>query len=532
MYNSVVLNRSQMRQLDQMSSGGNPEAGFDFMQKAGIGAAKTLESKWGAFDSDQIVLVIGKGNNGGDGLTMALHLNQLGAQVEVILLYHPENFRGEALLAWQSYEQSGLDWRLWDGGEIDWNFCDIIVDAILGLGARGEVHADLLPVIESIQESSDGGTYLFALDQPTGTLEADATALLGFTRWEAIDPVTADPYGEVGLVDLGYPEAIVREVIGIGECARLLDPQWYLPFLPLRDKFGDKRSHGTGLLYAGGEYMGGAAIMAGLGALRLGVGYLKIACAESERILVQSQLIEAPYVSIDKLLQELDWSQPNDLHEFDALALGPGLGLQPETQCHIKNLYQGYPKTAVLDADGLNAFKGSTEELKVHAGSRILTPHEAEFERLFGALPEALSARAKRVKEIAIEYDIEILLKGPVSILASSRGDISLYTQGSSALARAGSGDVLTGVLLALSTRWLAPELSYSVLCLGVWLHGMAAELAKDDHSEISMRSSEIPNYLGLAVDVLLNLMTQENPEYDDFESLGLDFDSEDSDHF
>lgn len=529
MYNSVVLNRSQMRQLDQMSSGGNPEAGFDYMQKAGIGAAQTLESKWGPFDSDQIVLVIGKGNNGGDGLTMALHLKQLGAQVEVILLFHPENFRGEALLAWQSYEQSGLDWRLWDGGEIEWNHCDIIVDAILGLGARGEVHVDLLPVIESIQESSDGGTYLFALDQPTGTLEADATALFGFTRWEAIDPVTADPYGEVGLVDLGYPEAVVREVIGIGECARLLDPQWYLPFLPLRDKFGDKRSHGTGLLYAGGEYMGGAAIMAGLGALRLGVGYLKTACAESERILVQSQLIEAPYVPINELLKELDWSR---FAEFDALAMGPGLGLSPLTQSNIKIIYQGFTKTAILDADGLNAFKGSAEELKVHAGSRILTPHEAEFERLFGPLPEALAARAQRVKEIALEYDLEILLKGPVSILASSRGDVSLYTQGSSALARAGSGDVLTGVLLALSTRWLASELSYSVLCLGVWLHGMAAELAKDDLSEISMRSSEIPNYLGLAVDVLLNLMTQENPEYDEFDDLGSDlgseFDSED----
>jgi hydroxyethylthiazole kinase-like uncharacterized protein yjeF len=513
MFNSLVLGRSQMKDLDRLANSGRPETGFQYMLKAGFGAAKILELKWGPFDGDSIMVVAGKGNNGGDALITALQLKDLGAHVEVILVNHPENYRGEALMAWQIFQESAIKWSLWEGKEVDWGDCEIIVDGILGLGAEGSLRENLVPLVDSIQEASDEGCFLFSLDQPTGKLEADATALFGFTRWECLDPMTADPFGEVGVVDLEYPEALIREVIGLGDGAKILDPQWYLPFIPVRDRFGDKRAHGTGLLIAGGPYMGGAAILAGLGALRLGLGYLKIACDPGERWLVQSELIEAPFVNWTEIAQ-------NDLthfwDEFDSVAMGPGLGLASEVQARVLDWYRDFPRTLVLDADGINRFKGRAEELREHAGARILTPHEKEFERVFGKLEEDLQSRARRVREVAMEYGIELLLKGPVSILASSKGEVSLYNQGSSALARAGSGDVLAGILLALSSRWLAPELSYPVLCLGVWLHGMAAEIAKDENSEISMRSAEIPNYLGAAVDSLLGIMTQETSEYGD----------------
>lgn len=512
MFNSLIVTSAQMKEIDRQATGGSPITGYEYMQKAGFGAAKILELKWGPFDGDEVLIIVGKGNNGGDGLEMASQLKSLGAQVEVVLAIHPENYSGEALLAWQNFQESDIAWSLWEGEEIDWQDKDIIVDGILGLGATGEVREFLHPLLNSMQEACDQGVFLFSLDCPTGKLSADATAVFGFTRWESIDPMTAEAFGEVGVVDLDYPEAVLREVVGVKEIPKILDPQWYLPFLPVRDRFGDKRAHGTGLLVAGGENMGGAAILSGLGALRLGLGYLKIACAPSERLLVQGQLIEAPYVSWDQPEGEL--SQLWD--EFDSIAIGPGLGIEAITQERVRNWVRDFPRTMVVDADAINAFKGDPDLLNGTQAARIITPHQAEFERVFGPLPESLSERVQVVKKIALQNQLEILLKGPVSILASSRGEICLYNQGSSALARAGSGDVLSGILLALSSRWLAKELAFPTLCLGVWLHGMAAEIAKEELSEISMRSSEIPDYLGAAVESMVRMMTQSDLEYGD----------------
>ncbi len=517
MYKSMVISDSQMRSIDKLACSGNNDLGFAYMQKAGAGAAGVLQYKWGAFDEDEVIVICGKGNNGGDGLVMAQALKELGANPEVLLVSHPENFKNEAQLAWLDFLESQIPWKSWNGESLEWEDSDIIVDAVLGLGAVGEPQEDIKPLLNSILEASDNGIYLVALDAPTGNLNADLTVLFGFTRWSAIDPLSSQYFGELGLVNLEYPEAILRGFLGVNETPHLLDSQWYLPFIPSRDALGDKRSHGTGLLIAGGENMGGAAVLAGLGALRLGIGYLKIGCASTERLLVQSQLIEAPYVdwlALDYGGTQKIWT------EVDAIAMGPGLGLDTHVQEKVIHWYQNFPGTMVLDADGLNAFKGRSELLRLgsntRTGARILTPHRGEFERLFGPLDEPLESIVKRVSSIAQDYGIEILLKGPVSVLASSRGEVVLYNQASSALARAGTGDILTGILLALSTRWLAPEFAFPILALGVWLHGMAADLAKDDLSEISMRSSEIPNYLGQAVEYLLDQVLDENEDFMD----------------
>jgi len=514
-----------MRSVDELSINGNIDTGYSYMCAAGehiyLAALHDILAGNKNSDGKNIAVICGKGNNGGDGYVAARMLREAGFRVDCFSLCDTESLSGEALLAFKDYSLCKIDVCVLNESEDlpDFSEYALIIDAMLGTGAKGAPRGLYAAVIESVNRS---GVKVIAVDTPSGLdcdsavsappcIKADSTVAAGFPKIGHFFYPNRSNVGRLIVADLGYPQNIVHNVIhnvadNVAGGVFLPDESFFIDSLPLRKENGSKIDHGLALLLCGSRGMCGAAALASAAALRSGCGMVHLAVPESLVDVLSAKVTEPVLHPITETFSGT--SSVAALHEvlslskrMNALCVGPGLSRDPQTALLVREIICKTDKPAVLDADGLNAFIGHLSELKRHTGELVLTPHAGEYKRLFGDLPDEPLSRIDTLRKHAVELNVNILLKGSPSIAVNPKGTAFILPYGSSSLAKAGTGDVLSGITVSLIAQG-CPCCKAAIL--GAYLHGEAGKLAGADLTEYSVMAGDLMQYIPKIIRTLI----------------------------
>jgi len=512
-----VLAAAQMKRVDHSSINGNVDTGYSYMRSAGkhiyLAALDILSDIALNSNKQSIAVICGKGNNGGDGYAAAQMLHKSEFNVDCFSLCDTGSLSGEALLAFKDYALCRAGVRVINTNEDlpDFNQYALIIDAMLGIGVNGAARGMYASVIESVNNSV---AKVLAVDVPSGLdcdgavsappcIKAYCTVAAGFPKIGQFFYPNRANIGKLIVADLGYPQSIVdKESNGVF----LPDEKFFADNLPLRKENGSKTDHGLALLLCGSRGMSGAAALASMAALKCGCGMVHLAVPESIINVLSVKVTEPVLHPLTETFSGT--SSVAALHEvlslserMSALCIGPGLSRDPQTALLVREVICKTDKPAVLDADGLNAFAGHLPELEKHKGELILTPHIREYERLFGALPDEPLTRIDALKKRAAELNVNILLKGSPSIAVSPKGTAVLLPYGNSSLAKAGTGDALSGIIVSLVSQGCK---CFEAAVLGAYLHGEAGRLAGIELTEYSVLAGDLMRYIPKVIKMLL----------------------------
>jgi len=490
---------SQIRQLDQYTIEREPIVSVDLMERA----ADALLDKLLAFypESDtRFCLFAGHGNNGGDALALARKLKALQYDVQV------HSFAAGKLSEDCEINKNRLREMFpqvlvehdneFVAPEIDRD--TVIIDGLFGSGLSRPLsgfYAEVVDFINTIENT------VIAIDVPSGLnadtchnmhepiVKANYTFSLQFPKLAFFFFENERYTGEWSVLDIGLHPQSIEEM---STDYHYLTHEEVSGLIKKRGKFTHKGSYGHLALLAGSKGMAGASILTARAALRSGVGLLTVHGPESNRCILQTNAPEVIYET-DRNPDYI--SQFYYADKYDALAIGPGMGTQSPTVKMIQNLLPELRVPCVLDADALNIIASQKNLLgNIPAGS-ILTPHPKEFERLWGINGNSYDCLQK-AHEMAVNHQLIIVLKGAYTRIVMPDGKVYFNSTGNPGMATAGSGDVLTGVLGALLAQGYAPEIAAK---LGVYLHGLAADLALETESEESLMAGDIIASIGKA---------------------------------
>jgi NAD(P)H-hydrate epimerase len=505
-----VFTAEQMRRLDAHAITELGIPGATLMENAGRGAAdallQALPERGLRARGLRVALVCGKGGNGGDGFVVARRLKRAGARPSVHLAFPAEAITGDAAVKFREMRRAGIAARVRDAGALTSELAqsDVVVDALLGTGTRGAPGPPVADLIETINAS---GRPVVALDIPSG-LPADGAPPAGpvvhawlTTTFAALKVGLVigpgvDLAGRVEIIDIGVPAAeLARDVTTF-----LLEREDVAPLFPPRPRDSHKGTYGHVLVVAGSVGKTGAAALCGRAAMRAGAGLVTLATSASAQPVVASLLLEAMTEPLPETEARTVALKAHDaITELaaarDAVALGPGLGLDDETRRLARALVRELKRPMVVDADGLTALVGHLDGLRAAAGARYLTPHPGEMARLLGvSVADVQRDRLGCTRAFAKEHGVHLCLKGSRSLVASPDGRVLINPTGNPGMASGGTGDVLTGIVGALLARGLPPE---RVLGAAVYLHGLAGDVAAERVGEEALVASDVIEALG-----------------------------------
>ena len=477
------------------------DAGYALMKEAGEALfARVTEILEGDIYGTTVAIFVGGGNNGGDGLVLAKRLLESGVHCVVYSLAKPETFKNEAKLAYEDLLQNGGNLVSATGALPALPQFKLVVDCMLGNGASGELRPAFAQVVNTI---NSWGIPVLAADAPTGydssehrkgepCIRATETMLFGLPRLDAYSHEGSGVFGKVTVAPLHYPdELICRYSQGVYLANEDMIPK----LLPLRDESGEKRSQGCALIVAGSGNMTGAAALCTESALRSGIGLATLACPGAILPMMQAKLSESVFCKLGtEENQKLSMTHIMQLQEAtkhqDAVAIGPGLGTDPETQDAIRIFLSGLKHLpVVIDADAINACGSSFFCMESGEKNAIITPHKREWERNFGQLPSNESYYPEYLKQMANIFGVVILLKGSPTYVATPDGRVFVVPARNSGLAKGGSGDVLTGIIVALLAQGLSVT---EAAVLGALLHQKAGRITREEMGVFSMLPSDV----------------------------------------
>ncbi len=497
-----VFTASEMRALDARAIAELGIPGPRLMDNAGTGAARAIARELAPVRGRRVVVVCGKGNNGGDGFVVARRLRAQGARVGVHLVARRDEVGGDAAGALARWRGRVAEITSPDGIDAlrrELASADLIVDALLGTGLSGPARGLVAAAIDAVNQSA---RPVVSLDLPSG-LGSDGGTLLGpvvragltltfagYKRSLLLEPA-ASLAGRVAVVEIGVPSAEVARGIETG----LIEEEDVRRLFPPRARDSHKGTFGHLLVVAGSVGKTGAAGLAGRAALRAGAGLCTIATAASQQPIVAGfamepmtePLPETPARSISLASRQpiMDWAS-----RMDAVAIGPGLSLDPETQELIRGLVADVPRPMVVDADALSALAGHLDVLQRAAGPRALTPHPGEMARMLGVgIAQVQADRLEVTREFCRRHRVALALKGAGTVVGGPDGRVLINPTGNPGMAKGGSGDVLTGMVGAFLARGLA---AVDALLAGVYLHGLAGDLARDERGEEGLLAGDI----------------------------------------
>ncbi len=480
---------------------------LQMMENAGAGVARIAAGELAACKGRRVCVIAGKGANGGDGFVAARHLMGAGADVKVFCTVPPGDVRGEASVnaaIWT--KMGGRVTRLSTPGDIERHSAeissaDVIVDAIFGTGLSSEVKGVVSGIIDLINGSQ---ATVVAVDIPSGidastggrlgaAVEADVTAAMAAPKIGSYLYPGRAHSGRVEVVDIGLSPEFMDD--GPKGNAVLITDALVSATLRPRGVDAHKGSCGHLLVIAGSAGMTGAAYMSGVGAMRTGAGLVTIALPESLNVVMEAKTTEVMTRPLPETTgQRLGLVSYDGL--VDALAgktaaiIGPGLGASDETIELVSRLIKIIDKPLVIDASGLDAISTKLHLLKRSKYPVVLTPHPGEAGRLLGISSlEVQSDRVGAARAIAKESGAVVVLKGAGTVIADSSGSVFIGHTGNAALATAGTGDVLSGMIGAfLSQGYGAIEAAYC----GVHIHGLAADEIKKSGVEAGMMATDL----------------------------------------
>lgn len=513
-----VLTAAQMREVDRLTTERFGIPSLQLMENAGASVVSVLKEKTARLEKRRIVVLCGKGNNGGDGLVVARLLHRDAAHPAVFLFAPKEAMRGDAAANLKRWQETSGEPRIitsvaeWEAARGVLAEADIVVDALLGTGLSGPVEGLLSTVIEDVNrvcERRPGKPWVLAVDTPSG-LPSDATEVAGpVIRADCTVTFTAPKVGQLVSPQCHCVGELLVRAIGsppelLGSDAqdklRWLEPGEFGSLRLQRRPDAHKGNFGHLLAVAGSRGKTGAAVLAASGALRVGAGLVTVATPDDVLPVVASGLPEimtAPMLFTETgsiSLRNLDYGRFAQLVEGkDVLAMGPGLSTHQETQQFVRTVVRDCPLPMVLDADGLNAFAGRANELKERkAAALAVTPHPGEMARLVGCTTtEVQSDRLGVALEAASRWQAYVVLKGYRTIIATPDGRAFVNSTGNPGMATGGTGDVLTGMLAGLTAQF-GVTCWEKTLGFGVYLHGLAGDLAVTKVGQASLIASDL----------------------------------------
>lgn len=527
-----VLTAAEMREVDRLSADRYAVPSLTLMEHAGRCVAEFVVERISAPANLKIVVLCGKGNNGGDGLVAARYLREHGVDLEVCLFAAPDALRGDASANLERWQEAGGSLTL-VGSAAQWEVvrpmlgeADVIVDALLGTGLSGCAEGLLGAVISDVNAATRCATaarppFVLAVDMPSGlpsdggpaagpVVQAHATVTFTAPKLGQLVSRDAAAVGALQVRDIGSPAALVEEIAT--SKVYWIEPLEFQVLPLVRRPDAHKGSFGHALLLAGSLGKSGAAILAGRGALRAGAGLVTVATPTPALPIVaagQPEFMTETLLATENgcvSLANLEYGRFTAIMEGKTvLAAGPGLSTDPDTQQFVRSVVSEASLPIILDADGLNAFAGRAGELRARKTLHLaLTPHPGEMARLLGtSSAEVQSDRLAAALGGAARWNAHVILKGFHTIVASPDGRAFVNTTGNAGLAKGGTGDVLTGVLAGITAQ-LGTEDWPRKLALGVYLHGLAAELAAARIEPAGLLASEVADHLPAAYRHLL----------------------------
>ncbi len=511
-----ILNAGEMNEVDRLTTKRYGVPSLTLIENAGKSVADFIASRFPDFKRRPVVVLCGKGNNGGDGFVVARHLLKMGAKVQAYLTGDPREVKGDAatnLNRWKKASgalriiRASSDYK--KSAPKSWQGL-ILVDALLGTGARGEVTGVLREVIEEVNFKADCVVAVdipSALNADTGVVEGVAIIAQHTVTFTAPKPGLflgegLRHAGEVIVREIGSPPDLIRE-IGNGKLFWSEPGEFAIFSLP-RAPGGHKGDYGHALIVAGSVGKSGAAVLASWAALRAGAGLVTVATPEP---VLPTIAAHTPEVMTEPLAatragtiseRSLEGNLfATLLKSKRALALGPGLTTQDETQSFVRTVvksHSGIP--IVLDADGLNAFAGRAAELKDRKGLLAVTPHPGEMARLTGRTTEEIqSNRIEIALKAAADWNAIVVLKGHHTVIAAPDGFAYINSTGNPGMGTGGTGDVLTGMLAGLVAQYgrgLNTAGYAQLIGFGVYLHGLAGDIAYADYNGAPLMASDL----------------------------------------
>jgi ADP-dependent NAD(P)H-hydrate dehydratase / NAD(P)H-hydrate epimerase len=491
-----ILSPEQIREVDRLSTEQYGIPSIILMENAGMRVVEVLEAEFDDLHELTVGVLCGKGNNGGDGLVIARQLMQKGCYPFVFLFALEGEVKGDAKTNLNILKAVGFPPTMitnaneWNEEKMELLDADIIVDALLGTGARKPVEGLYREVIENLADDFPRAAIV-AVDVPSPGVEADITVTFTALKPQLVLPPEHESAGEVIVADIGNPNQLIESD---QHKMNLIHPH----DLPHRAEDSNKGTYGKVLIIGGSRGKSGAAAMAGQAALRSGAGLVTVATAASVLPVIAETMPELMTEALAETTEGTIANQPisNLFAGKTILGIGPGLTSFPETSAFVRRIIEECTIPVVVDADGLNAFAGFDKQIQGEGKDIILTPHPGEMGRLIGKdVDYVVANRIEIARNFAVDKKVYVVLKGFRSIVAAPDESIYINPTGNPGMATAGTGDILTGMITGI----LAQEHLGSFLeriCLAVYLHGLAGDLAAEEIGQESMVATDLLRFL------------------------------------
>jgi hydroxyethylthiazole kinase-like uncharacterized protein yjeF len=509
--NVYVVNSQEMRAIDQYTIEQIGIPAMVLMENAGRAVAEEVAAYAGE-RLYRFAILIGKGNNGGDGIVAARHLLEAGKKVKLIYVEDPAGFVQEAALQRDIAHNLHIPSDCYTNTPVDWPGYDGIVDALLGTGSRGEPRAAYAKLIE---EANASGLPIFSIDIPSGLdpdngyvhtpcIRATSTITLAFTKRGLEQEPGAEQSGRVRVRFIGIPSAAAEQMkirtFRIEE--PLLSETLGLSSYKLRASNTNKGTFGHVLAAAGSRNMSGAGLLCSKAALRAGCGLVTWAMPDS---LLEAMMGQIPELMLRGVPDQSrgDWSKVSAQSIIEladnkaALVFGPGVGRYDNDAKWLQEVWESTTCPLVLDADALNMISSSND---FHSWSRrsapvILTPHPGEMSRLCGKpIKEIQADRIETARSFAWKFGVTLVLKGAHTVIASPEGEVYINPTGNAGMATGGTGDVLAGMIAGLLAQGMT---AIQAAAMGAYLHGAAGDRAADSRVyKASLIASDIMEHL------------------------------------
>ncbi len=495
-----LFTTKQIAGIDKYTIDNEPIADIDLMERAALQITHWLIKRFSA--EQKMVFFAGPGNNGGDALAIARQLADFDYQCEVYLLDFGKELKGSPAINWKRLKDQGKVKLCHIKNESDFpefNSTDIIIDGLFGSGLSRPLEGVPAAIVKRINES---GNTTVAIDIPSGLmgednsgnireniLRANFTLTFQFPKISFFFAENEIYTGKWDVLPIGLHAEGIRNTPSDFNFTEQTD---VTNLIPQRTKFAHKGTFGHALLIAGSYGKMGAAVLASQACLRSGVGLLTTHVPRLGYSILQTAIPEA-MASIDQ--HDSMFTEFPDLSPFSAVGIGPGLNKKQNSKKALFALLEKIAVPLVIDADGLNILSENKEWLEKLPENAILTPHPGEFRRLAGDSENSYERLQKQI-HFSKKYNVILVVKGAFTTITTPAGKVYFNSTGNPGMATAGSGDALTGIILGLLAQRIPPE---DAAVLGVFVHGLAGDLAATEISKVSLIAGDIVRYLGQA---------------------------------
>jgi NAD(P)H-hydrate epimerase len=487
-----ILTPEQIREVDRLTTEKYGIPSLILMENAGMRVTEVLQDRYENLEELTIAILCGKGNNGGDGLVVARQLIQRGCFPFVFLFAAEDEVKGDAKINLNALKALGYPPTIiqteaeWAEEKLELLDADVVVDALLGTGARKPIEGLYRIVIESIVKDFPRADIV-AIDVPSPGVHADVTVTLSALKPSLVLYPDCEDAGDVIVAKIGNPDELIEVE---SHTLHLIEPHE----LPPRALDSNKGTYGRVLIIGGSRGKTGAAAMAGQAALKAGAGLVTVASPQSVLPVIAVSMPELMTEGLEETSAGTIANQSVSalLRDKTVVAIGPGLTTYPETSAFVRRVGSECRAQMVIDADGLNALVGFEGDL----GGAVLTPHPGEMARLVETSVERVNAnRIDVASGFAKRRNAYVVLKGYRSVVAAPDGSVYINPTGNPGMATGGTGDILTGLIAGiLAQQHLGSFIER--LCLAVYLHGLAGDLAAEEVGAESLVATDLLRFL------------------------------------